>query len=63
MKASHLPGVAIAIVDKGRITKLAGNGNASLEWPAKVDPDRRFQLASATKLFTAILLMRPSRTG
>ena len=63
MQVSHLPGVAIAIVDNGRVTKLAGYGQANLEWPAMVDADTRFQLASATKLFTAILLMRSVEQG
>src|SRR5688572_4829235 len=63
MAASHLPGVAVAIVEDGRVTKLAGYGRANLEWPARVDPDTRFQLASATKLLTAILLMREVERG
>jgi CubicO group peptidase (beta-lactamase class C family) len=63
MAVSHLPGVAVAIVDNGRVTKLAGYGDANLEWPARVSPDTRFQLASATKLFTAILLMREVERG
>lgn len=58
MQASRLPGVAVAIVDKGKVTKLAGYGQANLEWSQAAGPDTRFQLASATKLFTAILLMR-----
>ena len=63
MAVSHLPGVAVAIVDNGRVTKLSGYGDANLEWPARVDPDTRFQLASATKLFTAILLMKQVERG
>jgi CubicO group peptidase (beta-lactamase class C family) len=63
MKVSHLPGVAVAIVDHGKVTKLAAYGDANLEWPAKVDVDTRFQLASATKLFTGILLMRSVEQG
>ena len=63
MKVSHLPGVAVAIVDDGQVTKLAGYGDANLEWPARVDADTRFQLASATKLFTGILLMRSVEQG
>jgi CubicO group peptidase (beta-lactamase class C family) len=62
-KVSHLPGVAVAIVDDGRVTKLRGYGDANLEWPAKVDPNTKFQLASATKLFTGILLMRSVERG
>jgi CubicO group peptidase (beta-lactamase class C family) len=63
MKVSHVPGVAVAIVDNGRVTKLASYGDANLEWPARVDPDTRFQLASATKLFTGLLLMRTVEQG
>src|SRR5690242_18493172 len=63
MAASHLPGVAVAVVDDGRITKVAGYGDANLEWPAKVDGNTRFQLASATKIFTGILLMRAVEQG
>jgi CubicO group peptidase (beta-lactamase class C family) len=63
MRVSHLPGVAVAIVDRGRVTKLAGYGDANLEWPAKVDAETPFQLASATKLFTAILLMQMVEQG
>jgi hypothetical protein len=29
MKVSHLPGVAIAIVDDGHVTKMAGYGDAN----------------------------------
>ena len=63
MKVSHLPGVAVAIVDHGRVTKLATYGDANLEWPARVDHETRFQLASATKVFTAILLMHTVEQG
>jgi CubicO group peptidase (beta-lactamase class C family) len=58
MTSSHLPGVAVAVVDHGKILKLSGYGSANLEWNAQVDPDTRFQLASATKVFTAVSLMR-----
>jgi CubicO group peptidase (beta-lactamase class C family) len=40
MKVSHLPGVAVAIVDHGRVTKLATYGEANLEWPGKWIPIR-----------------------
>ena len=63
MKVSQLPGVAVAIVDDGTVTKLAGYGDANLEWAGKVDVDTRFQLASATKIFTGILLMRSVEQG
>src|SRR5829696_1858487 len=58
MAVSHIPGVAVAIVERGKTVKLAGYGEANLEWPSSVDVNTRFQLASATKLFTGVLLMR-----
>ena len=63
MAVSHLPAVAVAVVDRGRVTKLKAYGQANLEWPAAADADTRFQLASATKIFTAILLMRQVEQG
>ena len=58
MAVSHIPGAAVAVVERGKAVKLRGYGEANLEWPSPVDPDTRFQLASATKLFTGVLLMR-----
>ncbi|HEX6375716.1 MAG TPA: serine hydrolase domain-containing protein [Allosphingosinicella sp.] len=58
MAVSHIPGVAVAVVERGKTVKLRGYGEAMLEWPSPVDADTRFQLASATKLFTGVLLMR-----
>src|SRR5829696_1992686 len=58
MAVSHIPGAAIAVVERGKAVKLRGYGEATLEWPSPVDEDTRFQLASATKLFTGVLLMR-----
>jgi CubicO group peptidase (beta-lactamase class C family) len=55
---SHIPGAAVAVVERGRIVKLAAYGMANLEWQAAVDVDTAFQLASATKIFTGIALMR-----
>lgn len=63
MEASRLPAVAVAVVDRGHVTKLSGYGQANLEWSQPADADTRFQLASATKLFTAILLMRLVEQG
>jgi len=63
MQVSHLPGVAVAIVDRGQVTKMAAYGTANLEWNGPVDPHTRFQLASATKLFTGLLLMRAVKQG
>lgn len=63
MEISDIPGAAVAIIERGRVTKIKGYGLASLEWSAPVDADTRFQLASATKIFTGVLLMRLVEQG
>lgn len=59
----HVPGAAIAVVEDGRIRKLAVYGKANLEWDIAVDERTSFQLASATKVFTGIALMRLVEQG
>jgi hypothetical protein len=63
VQRAHIPGVAVAVVDDGKVTKLQGYGLANLEWAAPVGPDTTFQLASTTKLFTGILLLRLVEKG
>lgn len=63
MEASHIPGAAIAVIEDGRITKLAGYGSANLEWDAPVTPDTPFQTASASKIFAGVVLMRLVEQG
>lgn len=63
MALNTIPGAAVAIVDHGRIVKIATYGMANLEWDAPVGPDTRFQLASVTKMFTGVLLMRLVEQG
>lgn len=54
----HVPGAAVAVVEDGRIRRIATFGKANLEWDIDVGEDTSFQLASATKIFTGIALMR-----
>lgn len=63
MSRSHIPGTAVAVVERGRVVKLAGYGLANLEWQVPVDGDTAFQLASATKIVTGIALMRLVERG
>lgn len=63
MRLSHVPGVAVAIVRDGKVEAIRSYGRADLEWDAPVGPDTRFQLASATKLFTGVALMRLVERG
>lgn len=57
MRRQHIPGVAIAVVREGRITKAKGYGVADLDHNVPVTPDTVFALASITKQFTATLIM------
>src|SRR5438552_365217 len=52
MQFSNIPGAAVAVIERGRIIKLTSYGLANLEWDRPVTLDTRFQLASATKIFT-----------
>ncbi len=63
MQASRIPGVAVAVVEDGRVAKLAGYGSANLEWDAPVTPDTPFQTASASKIFAGVVLMRLVEQG
>lgn len=63
MALNHVPGAAVAIVRDGRIAKLQTYGLANLEWQQRVTPDTAFQLASSTKPFTGMLLMRLQEAG
>jgi CubicO group peptidase (beta-lactamase class C family) len=58
MELNQIPGVAIAVVERGRVVKMAAYGTANIEWDRPVGLDTRFQLASATKMVSGILLMR-----
>jgi CubicO group peptidase (beta-lactamase class C family) len=63
MSVSRLPGVAVAVIERGSPLLVRTYGIANLEWNAPVTPSTRFQLASATKLVTGVLLMRLVEQG
>ncbi|GAA0565861.1 serine hydrolase domain-containing protein [Rhizomicrobium electricum] len=63
MAPAHIPGAAVAVVEKGKLTKLAAYGTADLEWDGKVTPDTPFQLASVSKIFAGVVLMRMVEQG
>ncbi|MCH7860135.1 serine hydrolase domain-containing protein [Sphingomonas sp. NPDC092331] len=63
MEVGHIPGVAVAVVRKGKVETVRSYGLANLEWEAPVTPETRFQTASATKIFTGIALMRLVEAG
>ncbi|MDG2534218.1 serine hydrolase [Sphingomonas sp. HITSZ_GF] len=63
MQLNTIPGAAVAIIERGRIVKIGTYGMANVEWSAPVGSDTRFQLASVTKMFTGVLLMRLVEQG
>jgi CubicO group peptidase (beta-lactamase class C family) len=63
MAKNHIPAVAVAVVRDGTVTKLRSYGVANLEWDAAATDDTRYQLASATKPFTGLLLLQLVEQG
>jgi CubicO group peptidase (beta-lactamase class C family) len=52
----HVPGLAIAVVEDGKIVLARGYGVRELGKPAKVDADTLFDIGSNTKAFTVAAL-------
>jgi CubicO group peptidase (beta-lactamase class C family) len=61
--AAHIPGAAVALVRDGKVVKLSCYGTSNSELAVPVTRDTRFQIASATKMYTAVLLMRMVERG
>src|SRR5262245_49125039 len=53
MKASEVPGAAVAVVADGKVTLARGYGVKKLGSPDAVDADTLFQIGSTSKAFTA----------
>jgi CubicO group peptidase (beta-lactamase class C family) len=54
MKQWHVPGLALGIVQDGRVIYLKGHGVRDTHRPESVTPDTVFPLASCTKPFTSL---------
>jgi len=63
MTRRKIPGLALAVAQRGQVVKLAGYGLASVELEAPVTPDTVFELASVTKQFTATAIMKLVEEG
>jgi CubicO group peptidase (beta-lactamase class C family) len=57
MSRLHVPGMALVVVRDGKVVKQGVYGTASLELGVPVTEGTRFQIASATKVLTATLVM------
>jgi CubicO group peptidase (beta-lactamase class C family) len=58
MKELRIPGVAVGIVQDGKLVFAGGYGVKSLGDPARVDGDTDFMIASNTKALTTLLLAK-----
>ncbi len=57
MRARRIPGLALAVVEDGRIAYAKGYGTGNLETDSPVTPTSVFEIASITKPFTAAAVM------
>ena len=57
MAARKIPGLSLAIVERGEVVKSAGYGLASVELNAPATAETIYQAGSITKQFTATLIM------
>jgi CubicO group peptidase (beta-lactamase class C family) len=57
MTRQRIPGVAVAVVQKGKVVKSQGYGYANVEHAVPVTPETMFQSGSIGKQFTAALVM------
>jgi CubicO group peptidase (beta-lactamase class C family) len=64
MQQHHIAGVAVAVVQDGRVVLRKGYGFASFAPPRRVDPDvTLFRIGSITKTFTWIAVMKAVEAG
>jgi CubicO group peptidase (beta-lactamase class C family) len=63
MREHRIPGVALGVVQDGRLIKARGYGYANLEWKIPVAADSMFQSGSVAKQFTATGVMMLVEAG
>lgn len=57
MVERHVPGAAVAVIQKGRVVKLKGYGLASVEFEVPVTVDTVFEIGSVSKQMTAAAIL------
>lgn len=63
MAKRHIPGLALAVIRRGRVEKMTTYGYANEEFSVPVRRDTRFPIASITKEFTSVGLMMLVESG
>lgn len=60
---SKIPGISVAIVEKGKTIYQQGFGYADLKTKQPVTADTRFEIGSTSKAFTALAIMQLEKEG
>ncbi|HEX9165476.1 MAG TPA: serine hydrolase domain-containing protein [Gemmatimonadales bacterium] len=63
MATRNIPGLAVAVIQGGKLVLERGLGLASVELQVPVTPATRFQIASTTKIVTATAIMQLVESG
>lgn len=63
MSRLHIPGLSLAVVQGGQPVLMVGYGWANLEWEIAAAADTVYEIASVTKLFTAMGVMMLVESG
>jgi len=63
LKSWDVPGVAVVVVDRGRVLWLQGHGVRDIDTRQPLSDDTLFPLASCTKAFTATLIAMLAEEG
>lgn len=63
MKAMHVPGIEVVVLDRGKVVQSRAFGLKNLESKAPVDLHTRFEIGSITKQFTAAAVLQLKERG
>lgn len=58
MKRWRIPGASLVVIQNGKITAERGYGSADVENQQTINPNSRFRIASASKTFTAVSILK-----
>jgi CubicO group peptidase (beta-lactamase class C family) len=58
MDKEHIPGIAYAVIEKGKVINMGTLGKANLTWNQNVTSETAFQIASVSKVFCGVLLAK-----
>ncbi|WP_293302521.1 serine hydrolase [Pedobacter sp. UBA4863] len=58
MQELGIPGLAVAVIEEGKIMHCGTYGISNIEYHLPVTPNTTFQIASVSKLFTSTLVMK-----